>query len=151
MVSKYTDPKTKQPYRGVCAQEYQDILRDALLPQAASIFAKGSTRWATKWTWQQDNASSHVAASTIRLLAASCPKFIADWPPHSPDLSYIENMWSLLKRKVASREPYASFAACKAAVQEEWDAIDVNVLQNCCDGVADRLERCIELDGESIS
>ena len=44
-VSKYANPKTKKPYAGVCAEEYQDILRDELFPQATSIFARGTRRW----------------------------------------------------------------------------------------------------------
>ena len=49
VVSCNKDPKTKQPYRFVCAEEYQAIMRDVSIPEATRVFAS-SKKWATQWT-----------------------------------------------------------------------------------------------------
>ena len=51
--------------------------------------------------FQQDNATchtSHESRSTIDILFN---ENIIDWPPNSPDLSPIENVWSILKEKLS--------------------------------------------------
>ena len=45
-VSKYIDPKTKRPYRGLAQQEYTDVLRDHLFQRAtksSKMLASGLT------------------------------------------------------------------------------------------------------------
>jgi transposase len=148
--SKYINPRTAKPFDGVCALEYQDVVRDVLVPEAAKIFSTRK-RWANKWTFQQDNAKPHKTVGSMELLRQSCPKFMENWPPHSPDLSWIEKIWAVLKKRVAGREPFTSFEAFKQAITEEWDAISLSTLQNNCDAVAARLVKSVELDGACTS
>jgi len=50
----------------------------------------------------QDNAPSHAAKSTKEFLARKgfSGKKLMTWPPSSPDLNPIENLWSLVKREL---------------------------------------------------
>ena len=52
--------------------------------------------------FQQNNAPSHASRTTKGWLADQgiTRERIMDWSPQSPDLSPIENMWSIIKRKV---------------------------------------------------
>lgn len=59
--------------------------------------------------------------------------------------------WAVLKKRVASREPFATFQAFKQAITEEWNAISLSTLQNYYDAVAARLVKCVELDGACTS
>jgi len=59
--------------------------------------------------------------STGRGFAANCSKVI-DTPAQSPDLNPIENLWALLKKKVAKRGPTNKNALIKA-IHEEWKKI----------------------------
>ena len=74
------------------SESYQTILEQFLIP-----FLE---RWPRlELTFQQDNASVHVSASTRQWLEAkNLP--ILDWPAKSPDLSPRENVWSMLVKRV---------------------------------------------------
>ena len=76
---------------------------------AASVFYLRSTRmylttlretigrrqWRADRIWQQDNATAHTA-KIVRSWLSENVKTLADWPPNSPDLSPIENLWGKL-------------------------------------------------------
>jgi hypothetical protein len=46
--------------------------------------------------WQQDNAPAHGPAGEIIREYFN----MTNWPPHSPDLSPMEMVWSTIKRKL---------------------------------------------------
>jgi len=47
--------------------------------------------------FQQDGARVHTSTATIAWMDANIKHYIQpeDWPPNSPDLSPIENVWSI--------------------------------------------------------
>ena len=49
------------------------------------------------------------------------------WPANSPDLNPVENVWRLLKQRVAKRFP-RTFAELRQYVEEEWAALDYQIL-----------------------
>ena len=48
--------------------------------------------------FQQDGTRAHTSKATITWLDANIKHYIPpeDWPPNSPDLSAIENVWSIM-------------------------------------------------------
>jgi hypothetical protein len=54
---------------------------------------------AQSYTFQHDNAPSHKARSTVDFLRNNAVSVLT-WPPYSPDLNPIENLWGAIKRKV---------------------------------------------------
>ena len=83
------------PNETVTANKYLEILQSKLLNtmniQQVSIF-------------QQDGAPAHTA-KTVRKWFLDNKIDVLDWPGNSLDLNPIENMWELLKRKLAKKSP----------------------------------------------
>jgi transposase len=52
---------------------------------------------------------------------------IPDWPVNSPDLSAIENVWDILKKRIVRKGP-KTIPELKTVVQEEWDNLDQAML-----------------------
>jgi len=52
--------------------------------------------------FQQDGARAHASRATITRLDKNTGQYIPpeDWPPNSPDLSPIENVWSIVATTV---------------------------------------------------
>jgi transposase len=48
---------------------------------------------------------------------------LIDFPPYSPDLNIIENVWAKLKQKVSKRNP-TNLDELRVVVQEEWERIN---------------------------
>jgi transposase len=54
--------------------------------------------------FQHDNAPTHTAY-IIRDLLQELGIEVMDWPPYSPDLNLIENLWALLKAEIMKIRP----------------------------------------------
>ena len=61
--------------------------------------------YSTRFIFQQDGASCHTSRSTKQYLTRKCVRLLSDWPPQSPDLSPIENLWDYVKNKVMLQNP----------------------------------------------
>ena len=96
---------------------YVNILQQFFPPAPSSSRA---THRPLLWTIQQDNASAHtsrVAEAYLKRRRAE----ILPWPPNSPDLSPIENLWSIVSQKVhRSGKVFRTADELFAEVQKEW-------------------------------
>jgi hypothetical protein len=75
---------------------------------------------------------------------------IPDWPANSPDLSVIENVWGILKGRVAKRAP-KTIPELKTALQEEWDNLDQRMLDDLVASTPGPFRKCIQEHDKSIS
>lgn len=89
-----------------------------MLPSIKKLFqGKNST-----FVFQQDGAPPHTAIRTQVALDMEGINVLT-WPPNSPDLSPIENVWAIIKERLSLRY-FRSFEAYKKGLIEEWDNLE---------------------------
>ncbi|GFT22921.1 transposable element Tcb1 transposase [Trichonephila clavipes] len=87
--------------------------------------------------FQQDNAQSHTArVSQDRLRTVTT----LPWPALSPDLSPIEHIWHHLGRRVGH---LTSLNELEARLQQIWNEMSQNIIQNLYAPMSDRIASCI--------
>lgn len=55
-------------------------------------------------------------------------EMLGPWPGNSPDLNPIQNLWSILKRRLNKQNPTNSHNL-QALIMQEWAAISQDVVQ----------------------
>jgi hypothetical protein len=141
--------KKGNPSKNIGSMEYQDVVLYSLLPDGTKLFRAHGV---TAWTLQQDNDPSHKKAAATALVEFKAKKKVAvkllkGWPGNSPDLSPIENLWSIIQSRVDARG-CKTFAEFKAAVDWEWEHVDKKLLQRLFKSIKARLEACKLNGGE---
>ena len=67
------------------------------------------------------------------------------WPPYSPDLNPIEMIWDKMKDYLQNNFPeQMTYPQLRAAVQEAWDSITVDQLNELMDGMHDCCQAVID-------
>ena len=70
------------------------------------------------------------------------------WPPASPDLNPIENIWNLLKRRINDHQPRPTRRTeVKEAIIVEWNKITMEEISNVVDSVPERVQAVISANG----
>ncbi len=121
------------------AEKYIEILEHNMLPSRRHLFQ------GRPCIFQQDNAKPHSAHITKSWLRRKRVR-VLDWPACSPDLSPIENVWHILKRKMRQRRP-RTVAHLKTCLQEEWDKITPETLHHLVSSVPKRLLSVVKRNG----
>ena len=148
-----TDFKNKQgnKSRNITEQEYKVVLQKTLLPEGSRIFG---AQGLSSWVLQQDGDPAHneaeaVAAAYSRQHSAQL-QVLARWPSNSPDLSPIENLWSIVERRVQAAG-CKDFAEFKATLVKEWNGVSKELCGKLMGSMGSRLEACLEKGGKRFS
>jgi hypothetical protein len=74
------------------------------------------------------------------------PKLV--WPPSSPDLNPIENIWHLLKTRLNKRNPRpTTMTAIRVAIVEEWNGITIDEIRRVVDNMPQRVQAVLAAEG----
>jgi len=123
---------------------YISIMRRSLVSAKQIVFDGG------EFIFQQDNAPCHVSATTRRWFARKNIELLA-WPPQSPDLNQIENLWMIFKRRVEARMPLANIEALETVVVDCWTEIPEETLRGLIQSMPERIREVIKNKGGATS
>lgn len=92
-----------------------------------------------------DNAGAHAGHSTATWAEEHSFPILPNFPPHSPDLNVIEQLWPHLKRAVAARHP--TIRNFRQIVIEEFGKIDQAVIDKILGSFEGKLKTCVKRKG----
>jgi hypothetical protein len=96
----------------------------------------------------EDNAPIHTAKLTSSWRdERDIVKLI--WPPQSPDLNPIENLWSDLKHTVSATDPIPTLKNMSTIISNAWKAIPSEKLEHLVSSMPDRIKAVLEAKGKS--
>jgi len=126
----------------------KNIIRPHLHPWWCSLHHNDMTNSGYVY-FQQDGAPAHRskhAAAAFQELGMG--NYIFPWPPSSPDLSPIEGIWRLLKRRIMHRDPRPlTVPDLHSAIIEEWDRISPDEILNLTASVPERVQDVLGSNG----
>ena len=145
LISKYHYGPLVQIIGKNTGSKYITTLTENLLPEIRD--AEGPV------VFQQDNATIHKTPAVISFFNENSIEYLK-WPPQSPDLSPIENIWNVMKMKMKAQRPKPrTHAKMRDAMLEIWTDLvnnDNGIRLSLVSGFKDRLVTCLKNKGELV-
>jgi transposase len=99
--------------------------------------------------FQQDNAPSHTARYTKSWLKSKNIDVLS-WPPFSPDMNPIENVWAYLTNIVYKNgKQFYSLEALKRAILKAWNEMPDSYLASLVKSMPDRVQAVVDAKGKN--
>ena len=122
-----------------------ETLKDYLLPEIKAA----REEFGVDMVFMQDNAPCHKTNLVMDFLRDNKIQTL-DWPPQSPDLNPIENLWAIIK---ARRYKRFGIPRTKEELIEQmfaiWEEIDQELLDTLVDSIENRLKEVVRLGGRT--
>jgi len=129
---------------GYSANSYIKVLEEAI-----------PTLWEPEYSFMQDNAPIHKAKKTLKWFEdQGIP--VVEWPPYSPDLNPIEQIWFQLKKLVYEVNPEMDNLSggeekvreeLAKALKEAWERIDQKYFDALWQSMERRCQAVLRADG----
>ena len=135
--------------RNITLKEMEDVLLLTLLPEGRRIFsAQGISSF--KLLLDNDPCHKNGAANALEKWHKRHPgvvvKVVPNYPPHSPDLNPIENVWSWVQRKVQEKA-CANFEEFKYEVLKTFKELPKQMIDNLYGSMVKRMAAVVENGG----
>lgn len=132
----------------ITSQEYMAVMNDTLLPQGAQLFKQHRI---SRWVFQQDNDPAHKVAPGVlekwNRGGRRCVALLGNWPPNSPDLNPIENVWAYVQARVEAKG-CCNFDSFSKTVLAEFKSVPMSMLHNLYSSMPTRIAKVIECGGD---
>lgn len=136
----------------VNTDRYLTMLREFFLPQLRRRRINLNTVW-----FQQDGATCHTSRAAMEFLRQTFPGRLislrgdVEWPPRSPDLSPCDYfLWGYLKARVYINKP-RTLEALSETITQEIRAVPRAMLQRSMDNFSQRLQECMDKNGQHLT
>jgi len=127
------------------ADVYLKILKRRLLRNLPALSPKSKRgAYMERLVYQQDGASSHTAKDVMDYFKEKDIE-VLEWPPKSPDLNLIENIWAELKRRL--KRSYERREDLVEDIYNCWNSISVDFVQKLHMSMNDRILAVIAAEG----
>ena len=124
--------------------DYKEILKANMIPLMTRLIDSGHTM-----IFQHDNATIHSAKAVTTWLETQNFRTLV-WPPQSPDLNLIENIWARMKVTIDERYPGSRpVASMKEVIKVVWGGLDAAYLEPYFDSMPARMQAVIDVKGGS--
>src|SRR5215217_637048 len=123
---------------------YKRILADNLLPSARLHFSH-SPPHIDQWYFLQDNDPKHTSGLVQKWLHDNGVCCI-DFPPYSPDLNPMENLWAVMARAVELHQ-CQTMEELQDTIAAEWDKINQEYMQKLAHSMPARCQAVIDAKG----
>ena len=100
--------------------------------------------------FQQDNATCHTSNESRFTIDILFGDNIIDWPPNSPDLSPIENVWAILKEKLSKRK-IKNLDDLREQILDIWVKFPVSLCEKLCSQFKYKLKYIKKYEGKRIN
>ena len=118
---------------------YQDILEQNLLPSIDHF------KFGQQSHFINANDPKHTSGLVKHCLKQKRIQTLP-WPFFSPDLNPIENLWDELERRVKKHQS-KNLQEIELQLTQEWNNIELSVLEKLVDSVSNRLYECVKMKG----
>ena len=134
--------------KNITSEEYTAVLDTTLLPEGKRMF---TGQGVSTWTLQQDNDPAHKEAqatiSSWNHNHSSSILLLPSWPPNSPDLNPMENVWAWAEAKVNALG-CKTMEQFKQAVVKTIQTLPKPMITNLYKSMPNRMAEVIRLDGD---
>lgn len=125
------------------AVDLRRIYAEHLLPSALRFWPRG------QWWLLHDGDKRHASEEVTTWLFNKGVQSL-EWPPYSPDLNPIENVWADLKKRVEQRNP-ANIKQLETVVKDEWKRTNPILLAHLAHSMPQRCRAVIANHGHRTS
>lgn len=108
---------------------YRDILQNIMMPHA-------DWEMPLLWMFQHDNDPKHTSKLVKDWILENGIQTL-DWPAQSPDFNPIENLFGVLKRRVAGQN-FNNKRILKQSLENEWKRIPLDIIRHLIDSMHSR-------------